>query len=292
MTTTTFHAPVLVTGGTGRTGVRLARRLSDRQVPVRIGTRNSPSPFDWHNPKTWAPALRGVRAAYLCYSPDLAFPGVPALIADFTAAAAAAGVQRLVLLSGRGEDGARAAEDAVRASGLEWTVLRCAWFAQNFSEHFLLGPVRRGRLLLPADGGIEEPFLDLDDLAEAAADSLTTDRHVGRVLELTGPRLLTLRDVAAELSAATGRPVEFVPCSVQEFAADLAHDGIPAAEAVPLAGLFTEILDGRNATLTGDLARVLNRQPADFSTYAARAAATGIWAAPAPSPASAGGALR
>jgi uncharacterized protein YbjT (DUF2867 family) len=276
--TTTFADPVLVTGGTGRTGARLARCLSDRHLPVRIGTRNSPSPFDWHDRTTWAPAFHGVRSAYLCYSPDLAFPGVPELMADFAGAAADAGVQRLVLLSGRGEDCARAAEDAVRASGLEWTVLRCAWFAQNFSEHFLLGPVRRGRLLLPADGGIAEPFLDLDDLAEVAAESLTTDRHLGQVLELTGPRLLTLREVAAELSAAVGRPVEFVPCSAQEFAADLAADGIPAEEAEPLAGLFTEILDGRNATLTPDLARALGRQPRDFGTYAARAAVAGVWA--------------
>ena len=202
-------------------------------------------------------------------------------MSDFSRAAAETGVQRLVLLSGRGEDGARAAEDAVRASGLEWTVLRCSWFAQNFSENFLLGPVRRGPLLLPADGGVAEPFLDLDDLAEVAADSLTGDRHVGKVLELTGPRLLTLREIAAELSAATGRPIEFVPCTAQEFAADLVPDGIPAEEAMPLAGLFTEILDGRNDSLTTDLARALNRKPTDFTTYATRAAATGVWSEPA-----------
>lgn len=137
-----------------------------------------------------------MRAAYLCYSPDLAFPGVPELMGRFAGAAADAGVQRLVLLSGRGEDGARAAEDAVRACGLEWTVLRCSWFAQNFSEHFLLGPVRRGRLLLPGDGAVAEPFLDLDDFADVASDALTGESHVGQVLELTGPRLLTLREVA------------------------------------------------------------------------------------------------
>jgi len=274
-------APVLVTGGTGRTGARLVRRLVDRRVPVRIGTRQAPIPFDWHNPNTWPPALDGVKAVYLCYSPDLAFPGASEVIAGFVGAAAEAGVQRLVLLSGRGEDGARAAEESVQVSGLEWTVLRCSWFAQNFSEHFLLGPVRRGRLLLPANGGIAEPFLDLDDLAEVAADSLTGDRDVGRLLELTGPRLLTLQDVAAELSAAIGRPIEFVPCTAQEFAEDLAWDGIPAEEALPLAGLFTEILDGRNATSTTDLARALNRKPTDFRTYAARTANSGVWAAPA-----------
>ena len=222
-----------------------------------------------------------MRAAYLCYSPDLAFPGVPELMGRFAGAAADAGVQRLVLLSGRGEDGARAAEDAVRAFGLEWTVLRCSWFAQNFSEHFLLGPVCRGRLLLPGDGAVAKPFLDLDDFADVASDALTGESHVGQVLELTGPRLLTLREVAGELSDAMGRPVEFMTCSAQDFAADVAQDGIPAEEAVPLAGLFTEILDGRNASLTNDLAQALDRKPTDFSADAARAAATGVWNASA-----------
>ncbi|TFB99137.1 NmrA family transcriptional regulator [Cryobacterium adonitolivorans] len=281
MTITSELSPVLVTGGTGRSGARLVRHLTARNVAVRIGTRHAPAPFDWNDPRTWIGALDGVKAAYLCYSPDLAVPGASESIAGVAAAATEAGVQRLVLLSGRGEEGARAAEDHVRTCGLEWTVLRCSWFAQNFSEHFLLGPVRRGRLLLPADGGIAEPFVDLDDLAEVAADSLTTDRHVGRLLELTGPRLLTLQDVAAELSAATGRPVEFVSCTAEEFAADLADDGIPGDEGLPLAGLFTEILDGRNAVMTTDLAGALNREPTDFGTYAARAAGTGVWNAPA-----------
>lgn len=281
MTTTQVSAPVLVTGGTGRTGTRLVRHLTGRGVPVRIGSRNAPIPFDWHDTGTWAPVLDGTGAAYLCYSPDLAFPGVPELIGRFGEAATRAGVRRLVLLSGRGEDGARAAEDAVRDCGTEWTVLRCSWFAQNFSEHFLLGPVRRGRLLLPADGGIAEPFLDLDDLAEVAADALTSDRHLNHVLELTGPRLLTLHQVAAELSTAIGRPIEFVPCTPQEFAADLAQDAIPQQEALELAGLFTEILDGRNASLNPDLPRVLDREPTDFTAYAARTAVTGVWATPA-----------
>lgn len=281
MTFTTEPAPVLVTGGSDRTGARLVRRLTDQGVVVRVGSRRAPDPFDWHDPTTWDAALAGVRAAYLCYSPDLAFPGASGLIADLVETAAAAGVQRLVLLSGRGEDGARAAEESVQTCGLEWTVLRCSWFAQNFSEHFLLGPVRRGRLLLPGDGNVAEPFLDLDDLADVTADCLTSDRHVGQLLELTGPRLLTLHDVAAELSAATGRRIEFVPCTAEEFAADLANDGIPDEEAIPLASLFTEILDGRNASSTPELARVLNRRPTDFSVYAARAASTGVWAAPA-----------
>jgi uncharacterized protein YbjT (DUF2867 family) len=281
MTTTHSSSTVLLTGGTGRTGARIARRLAERGVHVRLASRRAAVPFDWDDAHTWPGALRGVHTVYLCYSPDLAFPGVPELMERFSAAARDAGVSRLVLLSGRGEAGAEASEDVVRSSGLEWTVLRCAWFAQNFSEHFLLGPVRRGRLLLPADAAIAEPFLDLDDLAEVAADALSTVRHVGRLLELTGPRLLTLSGVAAELSAATGRSVVFEPSTPAEFAADVALDGIPVEEALPLAGLFTDILDGRNASLTPDLREVLGREPTDFAAYAARTAATGVWAVPA-----------
>ena len=279
-TDTSGIGPVLGTGGTGRSGARLARLLTDRRVAVRIGSRHAPVPFDWQDPRTWPLALSGVQAAYLCYSPDLAFPGAPETIAGVAASAAEAGVERLVLLAGRGEDGARAAEDAVRSSGLDWTVLRSAWFAQNFSENFLLGPVRRGRLLLPADGGVAEPFLNLDDLVEVAADAFSTDRHVGRLLELTGPRLLTLHNVAAELTAALGRPIEFVSCSAEEFAADLGIDGIPEDEGLPLARLFTEILDGRNAVTSTDLARALNREPTDFGDYATLAARSGVWDAP------------
>lgn len=282
MNNTKLSLPVLLTGGTGHTGARIARRLADRGVPVRIGSRRADIPFDWNDPVTWRPALSGMSAVYICYSPDLAFPGVPELMAEFAAVARTAGVTRLVLLSGRGEEGARATEDVVRTSGFEWTVLRSAWFAQNFSEHFLLGPVRRGRLLLPADGAVAEPFLDLDDLADVAADALTSDRHVNRLLELTGSRLLALSGVAAELSAATGRPIVFEPSTPEEFAADLALDGIPEEESLPLAGLFTDILDGRNASLLPDLRNALGREPTDFAAYAARTAATGVWDAAVP----------
>lgn len=273
----TTDSPILITGGTGRTGARIAHRLVDRGVPVRVGSRRAPVPFDWNEPGTWAHALAGVRAAYLCYSPDLAFPGVPELMSAFTVAARDAGVERLVLLSGRGEEGARAAEEVVASAGLDWTVLRCAWFAQNFSEHFLLGPVRRGRLLLPADGTITEPFLDLDDLADVAVDALIGDDYLGRVLELTGPRLLTLHEVATELSDATGRVIRFEPGTAEQFAADLALDGIPIEESLPLASLFTEILDGRGSSLTPDLRSVLGREPTDFRSYVSRTAETGIW---------------
>lgn len=270
---------VLVLGGTGRTGGRIARRLHDRGVQARVASRQGEPPFVWDDRATWDATLRGASSAYVCYSPDLAFPGVAELIAEFAERARILGVNRLVLLSGRGEEGARASERAVQDTAAEWTIVRSSWFAQNFSEHFLLGPVLRGRLILPA-GDVLEPFIDLDDLAEIATAALVDDGHAGAVYEVTGPRLLSMHDVAAEISTATERRIDYAPSTAEDFVADVALDGIPHDDAYPLAELFVSILDGRNASVTTDLESALGRPATDFADYARRTAASGVWHAP------------
>src|SRR5690606_3688936 len=129
-------APVLVIGGTGKTGRRVVDRRRALGRPARVGSRSSATPFVWEDEGTWQAALDGVSAAYVTYYPDLAFPGAKEAVGRFAAFAVARGVRRLVLLSGRGEEGAVAAEDALKASGCDWTVVRANWFAQNFSESF------------------------------------------------------------------------------------------------------------------------------------------------------------
>ncbi|MFB7619641.1 NmrA family transcriptional regulator [Kitasatospora sp. NPDC056181] len=263
---------VLVTGGTGKTGRRVAERLTACGREVRIASRTAPVPFDWNDDSTWAPALEGVGAAYLAYYPDLAFPGAVETVGAFSRLAAKAGVERLVLLSGRGEEAARAAEDAVRSAGTGWTVVRCAWFNQNFDEDFFLDSVLAGELVLPT-GDAAEPFVDADDIADVAVAALTGSGHDGQVYELTGPRLLTFADAAAELSAATGREIRFTAVSVEEYRTVLSAAGLPG----DFVDLFTLILDGRNAHLTDGVRRALGRDPRDFAEFARAAAATGVW---------------
>ena len=127
-------ALTLVLGGTGKTGRRVVQRLTALDQPVRIGSRSGGLPFDWEDPATWAPALTGVKAAYVSYYPDLAAPGAAEAIGSFAEMAVNSGTRRLVMLSGRGEDEAVACEKALAESGADWTVLRCSWFDQNFSE--------------------------------------------------------------------------------------------------------------------------------------------------------------
>ena len=247
-----------------------------RGVPIRIGSRSGTPPFDWDDATTWEPVLQDVTAVFVVYYPDLAFPGAAETIRAFAAAAVASGARRLVLLSGRGEEEAEVSERAVQESGAEWTILRASWFAQNFSEHFLLEPVLGGVIALPA-GDVAEPFVDVDDIADVAVAALTEDGHAGQLYELTGPRLLTFADAADEIAKATDRDIEYMSVSPAQYAAAAIQHGVPAEEAEPLAELFTRVLDGRNAHVTDGVRRALGREPRDFTDYARDTAATGVW---------------
>lgn len=272
----TTRQPTLVLGGTGKTGRRVAERLAARGVPIRIGSRSGSPRFDWNDRETWSAALHGAESVYVSYYPDLAVPGAMAAVRSFSDLAVLSGVRRLVLVSGRGEEEAQRAEEVVQEAGAEWTIVRCAWFSQNFSESYLLEPVVDGEVVLPA-GDVPEPFVDAEDIADVAVAALTEDGHAGEVYELTGPRLLTFAEALAEIGEATGREIRFVPVSVEEYASALDEEGVPAEYVFLLTYLFSEVLDGRNADLADGVRRALGREPRDFADYAREAAATGIW---------------
>lgn len=274
--------PTLVLGGTGKSGHRVAELLRARQIPVRVGSRAGQPPFEWSDPGTWAPALAGMRAVYIAYYPDVAVPAAPDHLRAFSAEAVRLGVRRLVLLSGRGEDLAQASEQAVRQSGVDWTIVRANWFSQNFSESFLRDPILSGEVALPV-GDVGEPFVDVDDLAAVAVAALTDRAHVGQIYTLSGPRPLTFAQAVAEIGRAADRTLTFSQVPLAAYAAELTAHGVPADMVALLTYLFGTVLDGRNSAPTDDIARLLGRAPRDFSQYARKAAAAGAFT-PAPTP--------
>jgi uncharacterized protein YbjT (DUF2867 family) len=209
------------------------------------------------------------------YHPDIGDPSAAEHVGTFAGQAVAHGAGRLVLLSGRGSHNALAAERALRESGADWTIVRSSWFAQNFTEGFLTDLVRRGELAFPA-GQVAEPFIDAEDVAEVAAAALIEDRHIGQVYEVSGPRLLTFGDAAAELSAAVGRPLRYRPITFDQFADALTEAGAPAEAVAGTVAVFQEILDGRNAHLADGVRRALGRPASDFTDYARAAARTAV----------------
>jgi uncharacterized protein YbjT (DUF2867 family) len=266
----------LVTGGTGKTGRRVADRLQARGRAVRIGSRSGAPPFDWEDRDTWPAALEGATSAYISFYPDLAVPGSVDAVAALADVALAAGCRRLVLLSGRGEPEAQAAERALQDSGADWTVVRCSWFDQNFSESFFLEPLLAGELALPVDG-VAEPFVDADDIADVAVAALTEDGHARRLYELTGPRLLRFDEAVAEIAAASGREIRYVPITLEQFVEGLKADGLPPDVTALLAFLFGEVLDGRNASPADGVQQALGRPARDFREFARAEAARGTW---------------
>ncbi len=268
--------PILVLGGTGKTGRRVAERLTARGLPVRIGSRSANPSFEWTDSSTWTAALEGVSAAYITYYPDLAVQGAAETVDAFIRLAVANGVGRLVLLSGRGEPEAQRTENLLAASGADWTVVRAAWFAQNFSENFMIEGVLADMVVLPA-GDVKEPFIDADDIADVVVAALTENGHVGQTYEVTGPQLLTFAEAVAEIAKATGRNIDYVAVPIDDYVAELRKQGLPDDMIWLIDELFRNVLDGRNAHLADGVDRALGRKPRKFVEYARNTAASGVW---------------
>jgi uncharacterized protein YbjT (DUF2867 family) len=268
--------PVLIIGANGKTGARVNRRLTERGIATRAGSRSSAIPFDWTRPETWAAALDGVSAAYVTYQPDIAVEGSAEAIAELGRLAREKGLEQVVLLSGRGEPGAQRAEAALQGSGVPWTIVRASWFSQNFSEGFMIDGVLAGELALPV-GAVREPFIDVDDIADVAVAALIDKRHLGKLYEVTGARSLTFAEAVAVIAAAAGRPIRYTQVSPEDFAAGLRQADVPADIIALLDELFTVVLDGRNAEVAHGVEEALGRPARDFTDYARATAATGVW---------------
>jgi len=268
---------ILVIGGTGKTGRRVVERLKTHNIPVRIGSRAGEPPFDWENPETWAGVLDGMDTVYITYHPDLAIPGARKAIEGFTSQAAKGGIQKMVLLSGKGEKEAELCEQVVMNAGADWTIVRASWFNQNFSESFLLDPILAGHVALPGEEALV-PFVDADDIADVVVESLLDDKHVGKTYELTGPRQLTFKQVTEEISNATGRDIVFNSITLEEYEKMLKEYQVPEGVIWLISYLFTEVLlISSNSVVTNDIQKVLGRKAKDFAEYARETASTGIW---------------
>ncbi|RZL38708.1 MAG: NmrA family transcriptional regulator [Pedobacter sp.] len=268
---------ILVLGATGKTGKRVVERLQKvNDTEIVIGSRTAEKPFDWENPETWPAVLDGVNSVYITFQPDLAVPFAAELIQKFTFLATKLGVQKMVLLSGRGEKEAQVCEEIVKASAKNWTIVRASWFNQNFSESVFLEPILAGFVALPRAEALE-PFTDVDDIADVVTECLLNDKHNGQTYELTGPRLLTFPEAVSEIAKASEREIHFQSLTLEEYKNMLHEYQVPEDHIWLINYLFEQVLDGRNSTITNDIEKVLGRKATDFSAYAKETAKSGIW---------------
>lgn len=267
---------ILVLGSTGKTGKRVTERLLHAGFNVRKGSRNGQPYFNWEKPENWHEVLHSIESVYITFQPDLAVPGAADCIRLFAEKAKACNVKKLVLLSGRGEPEAEVAEQIIINAGLDWTILRASWFMQNFSENFLLDAILNNKVILPPIKALE-PFVDADDIADAAVVALTTPGHSEKVYELTGPELLSFAAATALISDSLHRPVMYEEISLQQYTAALKAGHVPAEYIELISYLFTTVLDGRNETTTNDIEKITGRKPGNFMQYVVKTAKTGVW---------------
>tara|TARA_R110000851_G_scaffold1772_8_gene6951 strand:+ start:17 stop:898 length:882 start_codon:yes stop_codon:yes gene_type:complete len=271
---------ILVIGGTGKTGQKVVKRLSEAGHNVRIGSRSATPAFDWENPETWSQSMEGMDKVYITFQPDLAVPGALEAIEELTKKAKQSNVKKLVLLSGKGEREAELCEQVVIHSGLDYTIVRASWFNQNFSESFFLEPILEGFVALP-QAEAKVPYVDTDDIADVAVAALLGEEHNGKIYQLTGPRQLTFKEVIQEISDATGRDIAFTPIALPAYTQVMKQQGVPADFVWLIEYLFSEVLGNpNNAEITHDIEKVLGRKPKDFSDYVKETAGTGIWNSP------------
>ncbi len=268
---------VLVIGGTGKTGRKVAQKLTESGHEVRIGSRNATPAFDWEDPSNWEEVLEGMDQVYITFQPDLAVPGALEAIEELTRIARNKGIKKLVLLSGKGEREAELCEQVIMHSGIDYTIVRASWFNQNFSESYFLDAILDGHLAMPKPN-VRVPYVDTDDISDVVVASMTDDKHNGKIYEVTGPRLLTFEEIAKEISTASGRQIQYTPITMEAYNSMMKEAGLPEDYIWLINYLFNEVLDNEvNSVVSQDVEKVLGRKAKDFSDYARETAATGIW---------------
>jgi uncharacterized protein YbjT (DUF2867 family) len=268
---------ILVIGGTGKTGRRVSENLLQSGHNVRIVGRKSNPAFDWENPQTYDDALKDINRAYIVYYPDLAVPGSRDAISTLTEKALKAGLDKVVLLSGKGETEAEACEEIVSHSGLNYTLVRASWFNQNFSEGAFLEFILNGTVALPMPEA-KIPFVDADDIAEVAAKVLLDDSYNGETVTVTGPRKMTFREAVETMAAGIGKEIHYQPISIEEFKDGMKAAGLPDSYVWLFGYLFEEVLgNADNQEVSHDVQKVLGREATDFKDYVAKTLTTGVW---------------
>lgn len=278
---------ILVTGSTGTIGQAVVARLVQRGEKVRALSRNAErasSMFgasvdcatgSYDDLASLTAAMNGVdRVFVLCpIHPDLArFEN------NVAQAARHAEVGHIVKLSTAGVEWVnqgppeptlwrqhRESEEQIEKSGVAYTHLRPDACMQNIL--MFARPIASGVYPAPTGDG-RRAWIDVRDVAAAAAVVLTEDGHEGRSYELTGPESLSDDDIAAKLTAATGRQVRHMDPPVETAMQNMVASGMPADMAAVIGEVMVAIAAGRSGKVTSGVFDVTGEDPRSFDAFA------------------------
>ena len=268
-----------IIGAPGKTGARVMKKLSEQGLSPRPLSRSSSIQFDWDDKSGWPNALDGLDQLYVSYFPDLAVPRATSDICQLVELAKEQNIKKIVLLSGRGEDGAQRAEQILQNSNIEWNIIRASWFMQNFSESFMLEGIQAGELVLPTPKS-KEPFIDVEDIADIAVEVLKREDLNNQLFEVTGPELLSFRECIAAINDLVLEHRGFNTVDLAGYLKQAASNGLEPDFAWLINELFSNVLDGRNAYTTDTVERILGRPARCFRDYLNVTVRSGVWGTP------------
>jgi uncharacterized protein YbjT (DUF2867 family) len=262
----------LVLGSTGKTGSRVVADLINRGLKIRTAARSGADvTFDWNQRDSYAPALDGIGRVYLV-APVLRLDFADDVSA-FLDEAEAAEVQHVTFLSAYGMEHAsehvatRSVElDLRRRQRIGHTILRPAWFMQNFSETFLK-PID-GAIVVPTGNGAEA-FIDAEDIAAVAATTLADPQaHSGEAYSLTGREALTVAEAAAIISDETGLTIKHVDLDRDAWIAGAIANGIPLEYGAVLRQLTETVASGHGSRPNGTVEKITGTPSHTFRNFA------------------------
>lgn len=275
--------PILIIGATGTVGSELVAQLRGKGESVRGATRkpteaarrSSPADeyveFDLERPETFAQALQGIDRVFLMARPgdDHADRVALPLIDEMKHQ----GVRHVVDLSAMGvekreEMALRKVERYLERSGMEFTHLRPNWFMQVFTGGPLLAGIRAAAAIQIPAGDAKISYVDVRDIVAMAAAALTEPGHAGKAYTITGPQALHHREIAEQISAATGKAVRYVPLSEETARKALQSAGFPPERVERLIGFYQFVRAGFCEPVSPDTETVLGRQPISFERFA------------------------
>lgn len=277
---------IVIFGATGSTGVPLVRRLVSEGRALRVAARDPARTratlgvevptvtADVTKPATLRAALEGATRVYTAVGGATGTPDLVAAERALIDAAREAGVGHYVKVSGidaSPEGPARIqrwhgeTERHLEGSGVPFTVLRPTFFMQNLLG---LAPAIAGGILPVPTGDARAAHIDARDIADVAAEVLTTEGHLGRRYTLTGPVALSHAEVAAALARELGAVVDFVDVPPEAFRDGGVRAGMPPWFADLLTDVYVTVFaTGRASRVTGDVARVTGRAPRDLASF-------------------------
>lgn len=280
--------PILITGASGTIGSLLVKNLLERKLPLRLALRDvkrSPYPshplvenihFDYQNPESMEKAVQGVSQVFLLTPPIMqatqeSFDELqPAL--SFIAEAKKTRVKHIVRISGMGADQFKSSthyliEEAIRDSGMDYTLLRPSFFMQIFNTIHRDG-IQKNNEIKIFDAKVKESFVDARDIAAVATEALLDPRHRNQIYTLTSGELLNYEDVAKILTETLDRKITYTAQNEADSYATLIKKGWPADAVEAYLGMLQAVQQGLFSKLSSDVETVLGRKPSLFTDYA------------------------